>query len=311
SNTLFVITADEGDHFVGGPPSPANCDGVTIPCTYAQIGELNGNLAGLLATEQGITTPFTVHSDSAPTIYITGNPARDASVTRTFGRALGQVTAVNPMTGNQDPLAVALADPVGMKLLHMITADPARAPTLAMFADPNYFLFAGAPNCNNPCVTEQPGFAWNHGDISEDIARTWLGLVGPGVKRGGGNGHLWSDPPDIRPTMLSLLGLKDDYMHDGRVLVEALHDNVLPRSLHAHSETLIRLAEVYKQINAPFGALGRHALTVSTAAIKSGTSSDDSRYAELSGHIAAWTATRNQLGTQIKALPDAAAFGAD
>jgi len=46
SNTLFVITADEGDHFVGGPPSPANCDGVTIPCTYSQIGELNANLTG-------------------------------------------------------------------------------------------------------------------------------------------------------------------------------------------------------------------------------------------------------------------------
>src|SRR5262249_14339362 len=47
SNTLFVFTADEGDHFVGGAPSPANCDGVTVPCTYSQIGELNGNLAGL------------------------------------------------------------------------------------------------------------------------------------------------------------------------------------------------------------------------------------------------------------------------
>src|SRR5262249_21128092 len=25
-NTLFLVTADENDHFVGGPPSPANCD---------------------------------------------------------------------------------------------------------------------------------------------------------------------------------------------------------------------------------------------------------------------------------------------
>jgi hypothetical protein len=38
ANTLFVITADENDHFAGGPPSPANCDGVTTPCTYAKIG---------------------------------------------------------------------------------------------------------------------------------------------------------------------------------------------------------------------------------------------------------------------------------
>jgi hypothetical protein len=33
NNTLFVFTADENDHFVGGNPTPANCDGVTIPCT--------------------------------------------------------------------------------------------------------------------------------------------------------------------------------------------------------------------------------------------------------------------------------------
>ncbi len=58
---------------------------MTTPCTYAQIGEINANLAGLLATEQSITTPFKVHSDSAPAVYITGNPARDNEmVTRPF-----------------------------------------------------------------------------------------------------------------------------------------------------------------------------------------------------------------------------------
>jgi hypothetical protein len=42
-NTLFVVAADENDHFVGGAPSPANCDGVTVPCTYSTIGEINAN----------------------------------------------------------------------------------------------------------------------------------------------------------------------------------------------------------------------------------------------------------------------------
>src|SRR5207302_8310322 len=32
SNTLFVFTADEGDHFVG--VTATGCDGVTTPCTY-------------------------------------------------------------------------------------------------------------------------------------------------------------------------------------------------------------------------------------------------------------------------------------
>jgi hypothetical protein len=31
-NTLFVVTADENDHFVGGAPGPVNCDGVNVPC---------------------------------------------------------------------------------------------------------------------------------------------------------------------------------------------------------------------------------------------------------------------------------------
>jgi len=53
-----VITADENDHFAGGPPSPANCDGVTIPCTYAEKGEVDIDLSQLMATEFGEGTPL-------------------------------------------------------------------------------------------------------------------------------------------------------------------------------------------------------------------------------------------------------------
>src|SRR6202011_33999 len=116
SNTLFVFTADEGDHFVGSAPTPANCDGVTIPCSYSQIGEVNVNLTGLLATQQQITTPFTVHADSAPNFYLTGNPARDATVTRTFEHGVASLTATNPITGKTEKLTNYLADPVEMKL---------------------------------------------------------------------------------------------------------------------------------------------------------------------------------------------------
>src|SRR5207245_10080077 len=51
SNTIFTFTADEGDHFVG--VQKTGCDGVTIPCVYGlgQIGEVNANMAGLLASE--------------------------------------------------------------------------------------------------------------------------------------------------------------------------------------------------------------------------------------------------------------------
>jgi hypothetical protein len=306
SNTLFVFTADEGDHFVGGAPSPTGCDGVTTPCTYSQIGELNANLAGLLATQQGVATPFKVHSDSAPTVYITGNPARDAAVTRAFERATGLLTAVNPMTNKTDTLTEFLADPVEMKLLHMVTADPARTPTFTMFADPNYFNFAGATNCNSPCVTQQPAFAWNHGDVQPDITTTWLGMVGPGVDQTGIDSTTWSDHTDIRPTMLMLLGLKDDYVSDGRALTEDLTGWARPAAVKKGG-SFIPLAQMYKRINAPVGELGLASLAVSTKALES-DSANDSTYTGLENKLSSITSERDSLASQMIALLEGAEF---
>lgn len=312
SNTLFVFTAEEGDHFVGSAPTPAGCDGVTTPCTYPLVGEVNANLAGLLATDQGITTPFTVHSDMAPTIYLTGNPSRTDPTTRAFGRALGKLNEVNPYTGKAEDLSAALADPVEMKALHMITADPQRAPTLTMFAKPDWFLFAGAPNCSTPCVTvpttpPTSTFAWNHGGIQPEIATTWLGMVGPGV-RNKGDDDTWADHTDTRPTMLDLVGLGDPYVHDGRVLSDQLESWAVPQSLRAHNATVERLGAVYKQLNAPFGSFGADTLVVSTRAIESGTSTDDSTYTSNEDELAALTASRNELASKIRDALDSAAF---
>ncbi len=308
SNTLFVFTADEGDHFVGGAPSPAGCDGVTTPCTYSKIGEINTNMAGLLATEQGITTPFKVHSDDAPTVYITGNPSRTDPTARTFERATGQLTAVNPYTGNTDTLTKFLADPVEMKMLHMVTADPARTPTFTMFADPNYFLFAGAPNCTSPCVTVNPSFAWNHGDVQPEIVTTWLGMVGPGVDQAGVNNTIWSDHTDIRPTMMMLLGLKDDYSHDGRALFEALSGYAVPPALKKSGSVALQLAQIYKQIDACVGQLGLKSLAVSTKALESGSSSDDSTYTQLENHLISINSQRDTIAAQMIALLENAEF---
>ena len=308
-NTLFIFTADEGDHFAGGPPSPANCDGVTTPCTYAKIGEINTNLAGLLATEQGITTPFKVHSDDAPTIYITGNPVRTDPVARSFARALDGLTAVSPITGNTDKISQFLADAVEMKILHMVTADPARTPSLVMFGDPDYFFFAGAPNCTSACVTELPGFAWNHGDVQPEIVTTWLGMVGPGVRDDGVDGTTWSDHTDIRPTILLLAGLKDDYGHDGRVLSEALTGAALPPSVTGNGNIFRQLAQSYKQINAPVGQFGRGTLQISNSALISNDSGDGT-YNQLENNLINLNAQRDSLaGQMIQILEDAAFNG--
>jgi hypothetical protein len=307
SNTLFVFTSDEGDHFAGGPASPAGCDGVTTPCTYAKIGEINANLAGLLAIEQQVTTPFKVHSDSAPTVYITGNPARDDPTTRAFERATGQLTAVSPITGNTDTISQFFADPLEMQALHMITADPARTPTFTLFADPNYFLFAGAPNCNSPCVTENPAFAWSHGDVQPEITTTWLGMVGPGIDQVGVDSTTWSDHTDIRPSMMVLLGLNDDYSHDGRALTEVFSAGAKPAAT-TKGDGYLTIAQTYKQLDAAVGQFGLATLQASTRAIESGSASDDSTYTNLENQLASLTSERNALAGRMISLLEGAEF---
>jgi hypothetical protein len=308
-NTLFVFTNEEGDHFVGSDPAPAGCDGVNTPCTYSRIGEINVNLAGLLATQQGVTTPFTVHSDMSPAIYITGNPARTDAVTRDFGRALGRLTAVSPYTGQTDQLGVGLLDRVGMKTLHMVTADAQRTPTLILFSDPDYFFFAAAPNCTLPCVTvptTPPTFAWNHGGTDPEIATTWLGIVGPGVKHRADD-TTWMDHADVRPTMLSLLGLEDTYVHDGRVLTDQLYDWAAPSALRASDAWISRLGATWKQLNAPFGRFSAEALRVSTIAVKS-AAAGDSTYTRLEDEITRLTNARDTLANRMRQALDDAAF---
>ncbi len=252
-----------------------------------------------------------MHSDSAPTIYITVNPARDAAVTRTFDRDLAQLTAPNPITSKTDKLTQFLADSVEMKILHMVTVDPARTPTLTMFADPNYFLFTSGTACPTPnpasCVTEQPGFAWNHGDVQSDITTTWLGMVGPGVDQTGIDSTTWSDHTDIRPTILTLVGLKDDYGHDGRALVEDLTGYAQPLAVKK-STSFVSLAQMYKRIDACVGELGLKSLAVSTKALESGNSSDDSTYTNLENHLISINSQRDSLAAQMIALLEGAEF---
>ena len=78
----------------------------------------------------------------------------------------------------------------------MVTADPARTPTFTPFAEGDYFLNASSTTpCDNStnappnaCVflpnTTPPAntFAWNHGGIQPEVATTWVGIAGPGVK---------------------------------------------------------------------------------------------------------------------------------
>jgi hypothetical protein len=306
SNSVFVFTSDEGDHMIAGPPNPSNCDGVNVACTYGLKGEVSGNLKGLVATQSSATTNFTVHSDSAPNVYINGNPSQTSSTTRDLERATGTVTAVNPYSNKPEVVSNFLADQAQMHLMHMLTADPKRNPTFTMFAKPDYFLFAGAPGCAAPgntfppCISVNPAFNWNHGDIAPEINTTWLGVVGPDVRNLGETGDVWTDHSDIRPTLMALTGLTDDYAHQGRPIAEIMTEA---------EQGSNQLAAVYKQLNAPVGQLTLDSIAFATKATLS-TSPGDQTYISADATIADWNARRDALAAQMIVLLDSTAPGA-
>jgi predicted transcriptional regulator len=306
-NTLFVFTVDEGDHFVGDQPTPAGCDGVNVACNYDRVGEINGNLSAMIRTQFSDTTPFTVHSDDAPNVYITGNPSQTDPATRKLEREMAQLSWLNPYTNQtENNIMVALADKTEMKTLHMVTADPFRTPTFTPFADPDWFFFAS--NSPATCATQAacafiPGrtsqsFAWNHGDIQDEIASTWVGVVGPGVKNASDYTG-WTDHTDVRPTMLSLLGLTDDYIRDGRPVTQVLDPSAVPATLQ--TSDAVALGDMLKRLDAPFGQFAMDTLKASTVALASDTNHDN-RYTTLEKSIAQITDQRDQVVDGIKAL---------
>lgn len=302
NNTLFILTADEGDHFAGGPPLNPGCDGVNVPCKYTPgasgpntVGEILTDIQFLLGQEDPTLdftkTPFDIHFDMAPVFYISGQPARDSAIARQFERDASKLTAVNPRTGNTDALTRFLADPVELKLLHMITGDPLRTPTFVMFGDPDYFFQTFGVD-----VKVNPGFAWNHGGVAPEINSTFLGLVGPGVKISGQpTDAVWSDHTDIRPTLLSLVGLQDDYQTQGRVLAEDLLPAALPAGVQGNDDGFVEVARAYKRINAPVAELGLASLKISTTAL----AGDDPTYISLENRLQTISGLRDALAAQM------------
>jgi hypothetical protein len=312
-NTLFVITSDENDHFAGDvkQAQPAGCDGIHTVCTYptGAKGEVEAKLEDLFRDQASDTTGFGYDFDSAPGIWINGNPAQTDPTTRKMEREAAALQDFDPVAGKSTQVMRALADHAEQRLLHMITSDPQRTPSFILFSNPDFFFTdSGTPNCGQAtatCVFQTRNFAWNHGDFQNDITHTWLGVVGPGVRQLGPTGDLFTDHTDIRPTILSLARLNDDYAHDGRVVFEILKDDAVPQSLRAHRETLSRLAAAYKAINAPNGPFGRKTLTgISTRALKG----DDATYAALEDRINDLTDRRNRIAGKMIAMLEAAAF---
>jgi hypothetical protein len=311
SNTLFVVTVDEGDHFAGGIGTPqsdgslaythAPCADLSA-CPQNQIGEVNANIKALLPSS---SPAFDIHFDDAPTFYVNGQPAPTDSRVRTLERNVAGLKAQDPYAGGATvPLAQRLADPVEEKVLHMVNSDPKRTPTFTMFGNADFFFQTTNPTCG-ATVCVNPTFAWNHGDFQEEIGNTWAGIVGPGVRANGVDATTWTDHTNLRPTMMEILGLRDDYQQDGFVLTQALNSTVLSGELQRYPSLVQDLGQLYEQLNAPFGSFAQDTLAASTVAL----ASDDATYNSIEGTIAQLGAQRDSIARSILAMLNNAAFG--
>ena len=224
----------------------------------------------MLQYEDNNTTPF-ASQPQGDSVYVTGN--QPAPVVRQLERDFGNVTVNDPFDGKTEPAIKWMVDSTGEELMHFGNADPARVPTFSAFPIPDVYFTSGtgdSPTCNRDDgghradqlrTTVNSQYAWNHGYYAPEVNNTWLGLVGPGVKNLGTDGSgpgdgpssagdanagtktdpqvvnpgTWADQADVRPTLMALTGLKDDYVEDGRVLTEDLTRSLPARPSRASS----------------------------------------------------------------------------
>ena len=144
---------------------------------------------------------------------------------------------------------------------------------------------------SGPNVSINTSFAYDHGYYSPNIDITWVGMAGPGVATNGVDGPqpadgnqahdpestntvpqastdgTWVEETDLRPTMLHLTGLSDDYQSDGHVITQALTS--VPSALAATAD----LAKGYDQINSSVGQFATDTLLADTKALARGSAS--------------------------------------
>jgi hypothetical protein len=324
SNTLFLVTVDEGDHFVGGNPTNPKCNGVTVACDYGtpntasrQEGEIDVNLPGVLKTDYGITTPFGFDYDDAPAILVPNGDTEtglsdDSSTVRDMEYDISQTSVYEPTLQQSQPIAVNMADETEEGILHMLNGDPKRDPTFTLFGNDNFYFQASCDSgaSTTPgCPEQNSEYAWNHGDIQPQIANTWQGWVGPGIAHDGETGAVWTDHTDVRPTLLSILGLHDDYQSDGAVVAQLLTPQATPRTIRENEGAYDVVEAALKQVNAPFGQFGLDTLNADTHAIDTNPSTDEAFYTSMDSQLATCESARESLVTQIQSALTNAADG--
>jgi hypothetical protein len=329
-----VLHSDENDHYGGTAPLNAGCDGVHNACVYDRttLGEITSDLP-LLLQQQGLydfgisggtgATPgtprpgftnadsaYAIDFDTAPGFWLKGHPTNGSASVRKLEGALSKVKAPD-RGGSSDPLFNFLVDQPGLKALHMITSDNDRTPGVVGFGQEDHFMQTLSlinPSNNTSTCNRFPGatdatctsnsFIWLHGDFADDINHTWAAMVGPGVRNAGVDSSTWADHADLRPTLMTLVCLKDSYAYEGRALLEDIQPSALPRSVAQRRSELIELGRLYKRINAPVGDFGKAIISLNTIAIRS----NDATYNQLENLISSVTAQRDTAAGQLQAV---------
>jgi hypothetical protein len=283
-----------------------------VACHYAngQIGELQANVKGLLSTTTSANTAFDIEPQGA-SIYVRGNPASNDPAVRQLERDTASMTGDNPYSGaTGEKIVKYQAGRVEQRILHMQTGDPLRTPTYTMFPVPDYFFSTTGAN-----VSINSSFAWDHGYYSPNIDVTWGALVGPGVAQRGvdgpqpAGGNEASDPNstrtvpqasgtgtyvdevDLRPTLLHLVGLQDDYPSDGTIVNQVLTDP---------TATPADLAALYRQLNSSVGAFATDTLLAESKALASGSGANDEHYADIEETLQHLADARDALINDMK-----------
>ena len=194
----------------------------------------------------------------------------------------------------------------------MVNTDSNRTPTFTLFGNHDFFFTTSDPSFGSPnqCAASTSARCRASPGTTATCRRR-SGTPGPGSSApesriAGSTRETWTDHTNLRPTILALTGLKDDYQHDGRVLAEALTTGATPAALRSPITT--QLGRIYEQLNAPFGQFGQDTLAASTRAVASGSATDDSEYTHTEAAIASLTAKRDALARKIATQLDAAAF---
>jgi hypothetical protein len=156
---------------------------------------------------------------------------------------------------------------------------------------------------------------------------TWSSLVGPGVAARGLDGPdpaagnqpsdpnstrtvpqastvgTWVEETDLRPTLLHLVGLQDDYPTDGRVISQALST---PSKALQRTEDL---AAAYQQLNSSVGEFATNTLIADSAALASGSATDDSTFEREQRALQLIAGARDRVAAEMKAVLAKASAG--